>query len=72
VSVGGTEYGDMLRGIIPHIYGGRSRTLCGIISHIFYDSGLMFTSIRILNGYKNNTPLLSESVGNEAQWILSH
>jgi hypothetical protein len=36
-----------------------------------YDSGLMFISIRIPNGYKNNIPLLSESVGNEAQWMLS-
>jgi hypothetical protein len=36
-----------------------------------YDSGLMFISIRIPKGYKNNIRLLSESLGNEAQWILS-
>jgi hypothetical protein len=46
---------------------------CAVLSPIFsYDSGLMFISIRIPNGYKNNIPLLSETVGNEAQWMLSH
>jgi hypothetical protein len=72
MSVDGTEYGYVLRWIIPHIYGGHSHTLCGIIPTCSYDSGLMFISIRIPSGYENNIPLLSESVGNEAQWILSH
>jgi hypothetical protein len=43
---------------------------CAALSHIFsYISGLMFVSIRIPNGYENNIPILSESAGNEAQWI---
>jgi hypothetical protein len=72
VSVGVTEYGDMLRGIIPHIYGGIPAH-CAVLSPTFsYESGLMFISIRIPNGYRNNIPLLSKSVGNEAQWMLSH
>jgi hypothetical protein len=46
---------------------------CAVLSPTFsYDSGVMFISITIPNGYENNIPLLSESVGNEAQWILSH
>jgi hypothetical protein len=46
---------------------------CAVLSPTFsYDSGLMFIFITIPNGYKNNIPLLSESVGNEARWILSH
>jgi hypothetical protein len=46
---------------------------CAALSPTFpYDSGLMFISIRIPSGYKNNIPLLSECVENEAQWMLSH
>jgi hypothetical protein len=46
---------------------------CEALSSTFpYDSGLMFISIRIPSGYKNNIPLLSEPVENEAQWMLSH
>jgi hypothetical protein len=38
-------------------------THCAVLSTACsYDSGLMFISIRIPNGYKNNIPLLSESV----------
>jgi hypothetical protein len=35
VSVGGAEKGDMLGGLMQHIYGGHYHTVCGITLHIF-------------------------------------
>jgi uncharacterized membrane protein len=72
MSVCETEYGDILRGIYRAFMAG-ILAHCSVLFPTFSDdSGLMFISIRIPNGYENNNPLLSESVGNEAQWILSH